>query len=430
MMSVNKPKICGRWRLWLLPAIAVGVFLLVFGSTTQHPADLSGEFELFARHYTDEEIRGAFSGPWVGEDKEDYVRYFYRPICIVVYSFLYDQWGHDIDSLHLVRVLSSTIRLIFFFFILYLLSNRSAGIAFVGTLLYSISFNTYDAVVVFSGWPEILFTTPYFGGLLLFISFAEGRASRTGLLLRGAGIVVLLILGLGSKENAILLTPTLAAYLLVDKCCFEIGRSPAQRVKSCLRPRYLWLFGLLVVVTAGYLVVRYLALGREYLVSYSYQTGFNPFWVAWMNLLNTFVFFPRGYTQIHNVVFNYATILAHVNFLAFVSLCLWAISMENDPRLKKTLLFSLALIAINGVIATQLIRPRFNLIADLGSFAVLTIAGRRLIKVLWSRAGIRGRAVLAVALAGLAVLYAATNISNVLQRDHSHDIFHYREPPP
>lgn len=422
MMDVRKRKFFSGWRLGLLPAIACAVFLAVFSLTTQHPA----EFEVFARRYTAAEIGKAFVGPWL--ELDDGIDYFYRPFCIVVYSWLYDLWGTDLDALHTVRLLSSTIRLFLFFFILYLLSNRSAGIAFAGTLLYSVSFKTYDAVAVFSGWPEILFTTPFFGSLLLFITFGQAGASRPGLILRGAGIVALLILGLGSKENAALITPTLAAYLIIDRCCFEPGRSPLERAKSILRPRYLWLFGILFAVTAGYFAIRYLALGPEYVLSYSYDFGFNPAWVVWLNLLNNFTYIPQSYTQFHNVVLNRSVILAHLNFLALVSLCIWAIRKENDPRLRKSLLFALALIAVNGVIATQLIRPRFNLVGELGSIAILTIAGRRLVAVLWQRTAGRGRVLLVAVLAGLAVVYAATNISNVLQRDHSHDIFHYREP--
>ncbi len=201
-----------------------------------------------------------------------------------------------------------------------------------------------------------------------------------------------------------------------------------ERVKSTLRSRYLWLFGILFAVTAGYFAIRYLALGPEYVLSYSYDMGFNPLWVVWMNLLNNFTYIPQSYIQIHDVVLNRSIILAHLNFLVFVSLCIWAIREEDDSRLRKSLLFSLTLIVVNGVIATQLIRPRFNLVGELGSFAILTIAGRRLVAVLWRRSAGWGRLFLITVLAGLAVVYAATNITNVLNRYHSHEVFRYRDP--
>jgi hypothetical protein len=403
----------------------------VFNSRSQYPPVRVGEFAIFSRSYTADEISSAFSGPWIEEGWKDSIRHYYRPLCILGYSWLYDAFGSDVPSLYRIRLMFSLLRLVLFFFLLYLLTGRSRFPAFLGTLMYGLSFKTYDEVVVFQCWPDIAVTTLVFACILLFLFFADDGSSGYGRILCGAGIAALMCLGLGVKENAVFITPALAAWLFIDKSWADSRVRPGEGLKAFLRPRHLLLFAVLAAVTAGYFLVRYRALGPAYVVKNSYETRYNDAWIVWLNLLNTFALFPATYAQEHVPVLNRYTVLSHLNAALFIGLSAWVLRSKSPPYAKKAILFSLCLVVINGFFSAQLIRPRFTSVGNLGAFTVVVTAGHHLLRSLFQACrsfGTRTAVVVCVAL--FLILYAAANVRNLVMRQSPVTVRRYASPVP
>src|SRR3990167_9052431 len=367
------------------------VFLSLFGFRKQVPLRLEDEFAIFSRPYNASSIKSAFVGPWIPAGLKDTIRNYYRPFFIVAYAWLYDLCGHNTSELYLVRMLFSLIKFAAFFGVLFLLTNRSLFTAFSATLLYTISFKIFDEQVVFQCLPDIIVATTFFTALFLYILLSSrqfGLLQTTGLV---AGIILIYTIGLGTKENAFFLVPTLLFYRLIYS--YSHWKGPFQRtIRVIFERKQLILFSALSVISIVYFIARYHSLGTQYIISNSYRTGNNALRVAMLNIINNFALIPITYLD-HPFALN-----VHI-------------------ELKKGILFSLVLILLNTSFYTQLVRARFNSIGNLGSiYIVIGIA-----HIIYS---FRNKAkypynllVSSITIACLSI-YTIQNTTNILNRQH------------
>jgi len=393
------------------------VFLSLFGFRKQVPLRLEDEFPIFSRPYNASSIKSAFVGPWIPAGLKDTIRNYYRPFSIVAYAWLYDLCGHNTSELYLVRMLFSLIKFAAFFGVLFLLTNRSLFTAFSATLLYTISFKIFDEQVVFQCLPDIIVATTFFTALFLYILLSSrqfGLLQTTGLV---AGIILIYTIGLGTKENAFFLVPTLLFYRLIYS--YSHWKGPFQRtIRVIFERKQLILFSALSVISIVYFIARYHSLGTQYIISNSYRTGNNALRVAMLNIINNFALIPITYLDHPFALNDLIEIGKCLSNLALPSFAIYLLFRKDvHIELKKGILFSLVLILLNTSFYTQLVRARFNSIGNLGSiYIVIGIA-----HIIYS---FRNKAkypynllVSSITIACLSI-YTIQNTTNILNRQH------------
>lgn len=342
------------------------VFYSVFGFRKQVPLRLEDEFAVFSRPYSASSIKSAFTGPWIPKGLKDNIRNYYRPFAIVAYSCLYDFFGHDTSKLYLVRQLFSIIKIAAFFGVLYWLTNGSLFTAFSATILYSISFKIFDEQVVFQCLPDIIVTTIFYIILFLFILFSNRSFSWLQTVGLGTGILLLYVMGLGTKENAFFLVPTLLVYRLIYTY-WGWQQSFSKMTRLFFERKQVFLFSALFAISIIYFVIRYYSLGTQYLISNSYRTGASPLTVAMLNIGNNFALVPMAYMDRPIAINDLSAIMKCLSNLVLPSVAIYLLFFSNtDEELKKGILFSLVLILLNTFFYTQLVRVRFNSIGNLG----------------------------------------------------------------
>lgn len=395
------------------------IFYSAFGFRKQVPLQLEDEFAVFSRPYSTSSIKSAFTGPWIPKGLKDNIRNYYRPFAIVAYACLYDLCGQDTAKLHHVRQLFSIIKIVAFFGVLYWLTNRSLLAAFSATILYSISFKIFDEQIVFQCLPDIIVTTIFYTILFLFILFSNRQFNRLQTIGIGVGISFLYITGIGTKENALFLIPTLLIYRLIYTY-WGWQQSFSKMTRLFFERKQIFLFSALFAISLIYFVIRYYSLGTQYLISNSYRTGASPITVALLNIGNNFALIPITYMDRPIAINNLSAIMKCLLNLVLPSVAIYLLFFRNlDEELKKGILFSLVLILLNTFFYTQLVRVRFNSIGNLGCMYISVI----IVKQLWIY--VRGdnvkkyyyQVVFAAILACLC-FYAIHNAVNIHSRQH------------
>lgn len=396
--------------------IIYSIFFTLYGFRKQVPSQLEGEFAVFSRPYTFSDIKSAFVGPWLPSGEKDSIRYFYRPFAIVAYKYLYHLFGHDIYSLHLARQLFSVFKLAAFYGIMCWLTNRSLSLTFFATLLYAISFKIFDEQVVFQCLPDILATTVFFAALFFYILFSNRQYNKQKTIGLGVSILLLFVIGLGTKECALFLLPTLLTYRVIYTC----WQRPFSKIHLIFDRKHAVLFSAMLVVLIVYFTMRYYSLGRQYLLMSPYQDKDNWLIVVMLNILNNFAFFPITYVD-RSMPLSSTITLGKCLLNMVIPFCagFLLLSKNVDNELRKGVLFSLILILLNTFFYTQIVRLRFNSISNLGGICLLVVVVEQIIhRVRIGKNNKYYHPLIFAMIAACLCMYAIQNAVNILDRQH------------
>lgn len=407
----------------ILLGLAYFGFLLLFTHRPGLPKDLNSEFAdefaIFWKSYDKPSLRAAFYGPWIPAGLKDPIRNFYRPVAIAAYAGLYEIFGNDTSSLYEFRQYLSLVKLISLFGIFYFLAGESMLVACIGTFLYSISFKIFEEQVFFQGIPDLLTTTFFFAAVLLFLLYSR-RTYSTGVSAgSGALICILFLLCLGTKESGLFLFPTLVVFRMIS--VWNRNVSFAKNVNEAFRRKYLILFSVMGLISSTYFVVRFYALGAQYVFTGSWEMQeWPPLLYSLINLVNSFAFIPQTYID-HSFADDWWTtgIKTGVNLLlpaAGIYLCFQS---NVSSQIKKSIAFALTLVVMNTFFYTQGIRVRFNAIGNLGSFFLAAILCQRtVVHVLKSNRSVFSTGIACALLLAGVYFYTILNVWNVMHRSH------------
>ncbi len=403
-----------KTQLILIITIPILFFLAVFGNC----ALFENEFMVFMRPYSLSMVGEAFNGPWIQEGIKDNIRHYYRPFAIVFYATLYACFGTDTEMIYQARLLFSCLKIFLVVCILFYMTGRSPYLALFAGLIYSISFKLFDETIVFSCFPDLVVTTIMYASVLLYILLSQNHHTAIQRFFLGSGVVLLYIIGLGFKENALLLFPTLVLYNVVF-IVPEALKAGAKDLRTvfCFQDRML--FCSMAVVLLVYLLARYNALGFDYLFTNSYDKDNNPAWIVFINTINNFSLVPSLYIQQHSFSFQWSVLFkTGINVFFAVAALLLTFNKNTERNDKKAILFAVFLILINTFIYSEHIRVRFNSVGSLGFVIALVFVvkiGMGYVKK--TKGTVFLKIVFAVLGIWLFSVYASTNINNILCRD-------------
>jgi hypothetical protein len=405
-----------------LIVICYGVFFALFSQRTPLPTDLKSEFAeefaIFWKPYDSSAIKAAFTGPWIPKGTKESIRNFYRPFAISAYAGLYEMWGDDTSRLHRFLLYLTLLKFAAFFGVLYLLADDSLTVAFLGTLLYSISFKIFDEQIVLQDFPDLLLAILFFSAIFFFILFTRSSKARPAAIW-GSVVCLLFLLGLGTKENGFFLFPTLVAYRLIF--AWTPGNSFSELIKRVFDRKYAVLFGVMFLISVGYFTVRYFALGADYFASASWTVGRRPAIVySLINVVNNFALVPQTFVD-HLFADDWLITILKIAVNLMIPFA--ALQMCTRPdvsrSIKKAILFCLALIVLNTFFFTLGVRVRFNSIGTLGAMFLAVIVGQRIFHFAATSIQNRSGRVVIYALLSICVyLYITLNVWNILHRPH------------
>jgi hypothetical protein len=402
-----------------LLAICYALFFALFSQRSPLPATLKSEFAeefaIFWRPYDATSLHAAFTGPWIPKGTKESIRNFYRPFSISAYAGLYEMWGDDTSGLHRFLLYLTLLKFAALFGVFYLLAEDSLTVAFLGTLLYSISFKIFDEQIVLQDFPDLLLAILFFSALFFFILFTRSRKTA----LWGSIVFSLFLLGLGTKENGFFLFPTLLAYRFIF--AWTSGNSRYEFVKRVFDRKYTVLFSLMLFISMGYFAVRYFALGADYFASASWTVSRRPTIVySFINVLNNFALVPQTFVD-HLFADDWMVTLLKiaVNLLLPVAALQMCTRRNVSDPIKKAILFCLTLIVLNTFFFTLGVRVRFNSIGTLGTMFLAVIVGQRIFHIAATTIQSRlGRVATYAFLATCVYLYITLNVWNILHRPH------------
>lgn len=180
----------------------------------------------------------------------------YRPVTVAAYVAQWRAWGGNPLGFHTVNLLLHVaVCLLLFALLERFLPPRPA---LAGALLFAIHPVHVEAVANVVGAAELLAALTFLGACLLYLGGAAwGAAGRAA---RLAGVALLYLVGLGSKEIAVTLPAVLVLLELIRGRGAAAGEHPAEGVMARLR-REAPLFLSLLAVLGAYLVLRASVLG-------------------------------------------------------------------------------------------------------------------------------------------------------------------------
>lgn len=241
-------------RLWAISALAV-INIVCYGATlgcTFH-ADDAFHLPYLSRVFSGEYglLLANFVSNWM---QHLGVGLFYRPVLELTLALDFLIWRTNPFGYHLTNLLYQVATTIVMYFLCLRLLKEHGGknelwIAFLSAALFAASPLHPEVTTWIIGRTDGFCTLMSMLSILLFLIFRQER--KTGAL---AASLCAFIIALLSKENAIIVPPTLALFLLTETARKE--KTPGKRVIFCLKTTWPYF-----AVVAAYLVLRQNALG-------------------------------------------------------------------------------------------------------------------------------------------------------------------------
>ncbi|KAF0218775.1 MAG: hypothetical protein FD174_2558 [Geobacteraceae bacterium] len=212
-------------RPHLLPVLALlAVTAVVYGRALGHEFLTNWDDHLYvtgnraAQGFSPEHLRMAFTRFFAGN---------YAPLQIISYMADYSIWGMRPVGYILTNILLHTANALMVYWFAFRLTRRQAGAAFAA-LLFLVHPVQVESVAWISQRKNLLAMFFFLVAFLLYVSYAERRRQRGGLLYLGS--VAAFVLALLVKSAAVVFPPALVVYDL----CFEVAGEWKKRLPEKL----------------------------------------------------------------------------------------------------------------------------------------------------------------------------------------------------